>query len=102
MLESKGLDVGIVTNVVGITRIEIDVAGQPDHAGTTPMDMRRDALSLAAELALEIERLAARSPRAVRAILSRPQANSRSSPMRLMSSLVRCGWSSTCARILPR
>ncbi|KEO55100.1 Zn-dependent hydrolase [Thioclava indica] len=58
VLESKGLDVGVVTNVVGITRIEIDVTGQSDHAGTTPMDMRRDALSLAAELALEIERLA--------------------------------------------
>lgn len=58
VLESKGLDVGIVTNVVGITRIEIDVTGQPDHAGTTPMALRRDALSLAAELALEIERMA--------------------------------------------
>ncbi len=60
VLEDQGLDIGVVTDVVGITRIEIDVVGQPDHAGTTPMHMRSDALSLAAMLCLEIEAQAQR------------------------------------------
>ncbi|WP_459618248.1 allantoate amidohydrolase [Bordetella sp. 2513F-2] len=44
VLESRGLPIGVVTNIVGIRRVRITVDGQPDHAGTTPMDIRRDAL----------------------------------------------------------
>ncbi|MCT4655058.1 MAG: Zn-dependent hydrolase [Cohaesibacter sp.] len=50
VLESEELDVGIVTTIVGITRIEITISGLPDHAGTTPMDLRKDALSGAIEV----------------------------------------------------
>ncbi|MCV6546838.1 MAG: Zn-dependent hydrolase [Cohaesibacter sp.] len=50
VLESEELDVGIVTTIVGITRIEIIVTGLPDHAGTTPMHLRKDALSGAIEV----------------------------------------------------
>ncbi len=50
VLESEKLDVGVVTTIVGITRIEITVTGLPDHAGTTPMDLRKDALSGAIEV----------------------------------------------------
>lgn len=47
-LESRALDIGIVTAIVGIRRIEIVFEGAADHAGTTPMDVREDALVAAA------------------------------------------------------
>jgi len=50
VLESRGLPIGVVTNIVGIRRVQIVVQGQPDHAGTTPMDIRRDALVGAARI----------------------------------------------------
>lgn len=58
VLESGGLDVGVVTAIAGITRIEIVVEGRADHAGTTPMGSRKDALSAAAWIALAVERFA--------------------------------------------
>jgi beta-ureidopropionase / N-carbamoyl-L-amino-acid hydrolase len=54
VLESRGIDVGIVTAIVGIARVEIVLEGSADHAGTTPMDRRRDAGLAAARLALEV------------------------------------------------
>ena len=48
VLECEGVDVGLVTSIVGIRRIEIAFEGEPDHAGTTPMGLRRDALVAAA------------------------------------------------------
>jgi len=50
VLESRQLPIGVVTHIVGIRRVSIAVQGQPDHAGTTPMDIRRDALVGAARL----------------------------------------------------
>ncbi|HMN82110.1 MAG TPA: Zn-dependent hydrolase [Burkholderiaceae bacterium] len=50
VLERSGLPIGVVTNIVGIRRVLLTVSGQPDHAGTTPMDLRRDALVGAARL----------------------------------------------------
>lgn len=50
VLESRGLPIGVVTHIVGIRRAQITVKGRPDHAGTTPMDLRRDALVGAARL----------------------------------------------------
>jgi len=58
VLEDKKLDIGVVTAIAGITRIEIVVDGRADHAGTTPMGSRRDALTAAARLVLAIEQLA--------------------------------------------
>ncbi|MBN8630122.1 MAG: hydantoinase/carbamoylase family amidase, partial [Rhodobacterales bacterium] len=57
-LETAGLDLGIVTSVVGITRVEIRIEGQPDHAGTTAMPDRRDALVTAAALVLAVRDMA--------------------------------------------
>ncbi|MDK1490217.1 Zn-dependent hydrolase [Sinorhizobium sp. 7-81] len=57
VLEAERLDIGVVTAISGITRIEIVVEGQADHAGTTPMGRRRDALVAASRLVLEIEKL---------------------------------------------
>ena len=41
VLEAGGIDVGIVTSIAGIRRIEIVFEGAADHAGTTPMDRAR-------------------------------------------------------------
>jgi N-carbamoyl-L-amino-acid hydrolase len=43
VLQSRSIDLGLVTGIVGIARVEIVFRGAADHAGTTPMDLRRDA-----------------------------------------------------------
>jgi beta-ureidopropionase / N-carbamoyl-L-amino-acid hydrolase len=48
VLESKHIDVGVVTAIVGIARLEVIFQGAADHAGTTPMSVRRDAAVAAA------------------------------------------------------
>lgn len=58
VLEAERCDIGIVTAIAGITRIEILFDGQADHAGTTPMGRRRDALVAAARMVGAVERLA--------------------------------------------
>ena len=55
VLESLGLPVGIVTAICGIERWTVELNGQAAHAGTTPMDLRRDAFAGAAEIALAVE-----------------------------------------------
>jgi N-carbamoyl-L-amino-acid hydrolase len=61
-LEAAGRRIGIVTAIVGIRRIRIRAKGQADHAGTTPMAMRKDAgmalFRLAARVAETFPRLA--------------------------------------------
>ncbi|MBM6592827.1 Zn-dependent hydrolase [Microvirga pudoricolor] len=57
VLEEEKLDIGVVTAIAGITRWEIVVEGRADHAGTTPMDRRADALVAASELVLVIRAL---------------------------------------------
>lgn len=52
VLEQRGIDVGVVTSIAGIRRVEIVFEGAADHAGTTPMDMRRDALVAGARTAV--------------------------------------------------
>jgi N-carbamoyl-L-amino-acid hydrolase len=62
VLEAAGLPIGVVTNIVGIRRVLINVTGRPDHAGTTPMDIRCDALVGAARIVEEVyERASAMS-----------------------------------------
>ncbi|MBP1844810.1 N-carbamoyl-L-amino-acid hydrolase [Rhizobium petrolearium] len=58
VLEKERIDIGVVTVIAGITRIEIVVEGRADHAGTTPMGARRDALTAASRVVLGIERIA--------------------------------------------
>lgn len=58
VLEAAGVDVGIVTAIVGITRIEIRLTGDAAHAGTAPMAGRRDAGVAAAEVILAVRDLA--------------------------------------------
>jgi N-carbamoyl-L-amino-acid hydrolase len=56
VLERKGVPIGVVTAIAGIERLLATFTGRPDHAGTRPMDDRRDAMVAAAEAVLAIER----------------------------------------------
>ncbi len=60
VLESTSTDIGVVTGIVGIRRVEIVVKGRADHAGTTPMEKRSDALVVASELVVAVRELADR------------------------------------------
>ena len=62
MLEAAGLPLGVVTAIAGQTRFNLAFDGHAGHAGTTPMDLRRDALAAAAEFVLAAERLAHETP----------------------------------------
>jgi beta-ureidopropionase / N-carbamoyl-L-amino-acid hydrolase len=53
-LEAQNLPVGIVTAIVGIRRLHFAIEGRADHAGTTPMGLRRDAGAAALRLAVAI------------------------------------------------
>jgi hydantoinase/carbamoylase family amidase len=59
VLESLGLPLGVVLGTFGVERHLVTWRGQAAHAGSTPMDKRRDALAGAAKLALEIRPIAA-------------------------------------------
>jgi hydantoinase/carbamoylase family amidase len=61
-LEAEGLPLGVVTAINGATRLEVVVDGLAGHAGATPMRLRQDALTAAAEMALAIEGRARREP----------------------------------------
>jgi allantoate deiminase len=58
VLEAEGLSVAAVTAIVGQTRMSLEFTGQANHAGTTPMRLRRDALAGAAEWIAGVEALA--------------------------------------------
>ncbi|MEQ4673366.1 Zn-dependent hydrolase [Providencia vermicola] len=58
VLEQAGEDVGIVETIVGISQLEIKLTGKAGHAGTTPMNMRADALVCASQIISEIPVLA--------------------------------------------
>ena len=57
VLEQKNLAVGVVTAIAGQTRARIGFVGEAGHAGTVPMNLRRDALCAAAEFVLAVESL---------------------------------------------
>ncbi|MDE5445747.1 Zn-dependent hydrolase [Bradyrhizobium sp. CSA207] len=57
VLESGGTNVGLVTGIVGIARIEIEFTGAADHAGTTPFHLRRDTLIAASEIVTAVRRI---------------------------------------------
>lgn len=57
VLEAKNKQIGVVTGIVGQYRYMVQIVGRPNHAGTTPMNMRKDALVAASQLVLAINRL---------------------------------------------
>ncbi len=54
LLFRKGLQIGVVEGIVGINRYEVSIRGAANHAGTTPMEERHDALVAAARLTLAV------------------------------------------------
>src|SRR6266542_2649825 len=61
VLESLDLPLGVVLGTFGVERHQVTFRGQAAHAGSTPMDKRRDALAGAARLELEIREIAKRT-----------------------------------------
>ena len=50
VLEAKGIEIGVVEGVLGMVCYEIRINGQSNHAGTTPMPMRKDPMLAAAKM----------------------------------------------------
>ncbi len=65
VLETLGLPLGIVETIAGQTRFDVLFEGRANHAGTTPMNLRRDALAGASEWIAAVEREARAIPGAV-------------------------------------
>lgn len=62
VLEQQGQALGVVTGICGIERWRVGVSGKAAHAGTTPMELRRDALCGASEMILAVESLCRETP----------------------------------------
>lgn len=58
VLEHQGNALGVVTSIAGQTRFRLRIEGEAGHAGTNPMNLRRDAFAGLAELSVIIERIA--------------------------------------------
>jgi N-carbamoyl-L-amino-acid hydrolase len=58
-LHNSGTPIGVVTGITGRAVFEVDIEGKANHAGTTPMSARRDALVSASKLVLDIQKMAA-------------------------------------------
>jgi allantoate deiminase len=58
ILESRNAIIGIVEAIVGITQMMVTIEGSADHAGTTPMNLRRDAMQGAARIIAAVETVA--------------------------------------------
>lgn len=63
ILEAKGKPIGVVTSIAAPTRFKVIFTGQADHSGTTPMEMRKDALVAASELIVALEQICRRYSR---------------------------------------
>jgi allantoate deiminase len=61
-LERAGADVGVVEAICGMVGLRATLLGEANHAGTTPMDLRRDALAAAARAVLAVRETALEAP----------------------------------------
>jgi beta-ureidopropionase / N-carbamoyl-L-amino-acid hydrolase len=62
VLESTGDCIGVVKGIVGQYRLGVRVTGSPNHAGSTPMHARKDALVAASQMVLAVNKLAVETP----------------------------------------
>ncbi len=62
VLEEERFRIGVVETIAAPTRFRLNLTGQADHSGATPMSLRKDALAGAAEVILAIERSAQATP----------------------------------------
>jgi N-carbamoyl-L-amino-acid hydrolase len=60
ILEAKRKPIGVVTSIAAPTRFKVVLTGQADHSGTTPMEMRKDALVAASECIVAVETICRR------------------------------------------
>ena len=74
ILDETGVNIGVVEGIVGIRWWDVTIEGFANHAGTTPMDKRWDAMVTAAELTLAINRIATDLPGRQVATVGRIQA----------------------------
>ena len=58
VLDKQKKEIGIVTGIVGLIRCMVTVYGRADHAGTTPMDMRKDPMCIASEVISKLPTIA--------------------------------------------
>jgi len=58
VLESEGVKIGVVEAIVGLVHLLVTIQGTAGHAGTTPMNVRRDPMLAAAQIILEVNRVA--------------------------------------------
>ena len=58
ILDQEQIQIGVVNGIVGIERYTVTIQGTKNHAGTTPMYLRDDAMTKAANLIVELEQLA--------------------------------------------
>lgn len=56
VLDAEGKNLGIVTGALGITGLDVTVKGEANHAGSTPMRLRKDAAAAAAEAIIRIQK----------------------------------------------
>ncbi|PSB33673.1 Zn-dependent hydrolase [Stenomitos frigidus] len=62
LLEHQGIPIGVVDGIVGQYRFAVNVMGRMNHAGTTPMHMRKDALVAAAQMVLAVNKIGVEIP----------------------------------------
>ncbi len=74
ILDSEKIDIGVVEGIVGINWWDVTVIGFANHAGTTPMDQRKDALLAAAKLVDKVNYIARKIPGRHVATVGRIQA----------------------------
>ena len=91
VLEAEGLQVAAVTSIAGQSRFSLQFVGHADHAGTTPMRLRRDALAGAAEFITAVETRAKKTEGLV-ATVGRLSSN----PMQAMWFRARSAWHVKC------
>jgi N-carbamoyl-L-amino-acid hydrolase len=74
VLEASRVDIGVVEGLVGIKQWDVVITGVENHAGTTPMDRRQDALLAAARFVEMVHRVVIAEPGAPRGTVGRMQA----------------------------
>jgi N-carbamoyl-L-amino-acid hydrolase len=62
VLDSEKIEIGVVEGIVGISWWEVTIEGSANHAGTTPMNLRQDALLAASELVIAVNRVVTSVP----------------------------------------
>lgn len=75
VLEAEGLPIGVVTGIAAQLRLKASFRGQAGHAGTSPMNLRRDAIAAAADAILIVEAVCRAGPQDLRGTVGRVQSS---------------------------